>query len=174
LLEGKTVNLRNTSKEDISLVIRWWSDSQYMGKYQDTMMLPREELEKVMFKNTIFFIIEKKDGMKIGHIGSWMLGRTMEIGFALVPCERRKGYGEEAIQLMVDHLFLTKDIVRIQASTDTENNASQRALERAGFIKEGIMRKFWYTRGEYKDHYLYSILREEWKEPKILTKTSYK
>jgi RimJ/RimL family protein N-acetyltransferase len=170
LLEGKTVNLRNASKEDVSTVMRWWSDPQYMGKYQDTRMLPREELEKVMLENTIFFIIEKKDGMMIGHIGSWKLGRTMEMGFALVPSERRKGYGEGAIQLMVDYLFLTKYVVRIQASTDAENNASQRALERVGFTKEAIMRKYRYTRGEYKDHYLYSILREDWKEPKILTK----
>ena len=95
----------------------------------------------------------------------------MEIGFALVPDERRKGYGTEAIQLMIDHLFLTKDVVRIQVSTDTSNIASRRALEKSGFSKEGTMRKFWYTRGEYRDHYLYSILREEWKEPRILTRT---
>jgi hypothetical protein len=72
LLEDKKVNLRNASKEDVSTVMRWWSGPQYMGKYQDTRILPREELEKVMLQNTIFFIIEKKDGMKIGHIGSWM------------------------------------------------------------------------------------------------------
>ena len=72
----------------------------------------------------------------------------MEIGFALVANERRKGYGTEAIQLMIDHLFLTKDVVRIQVSTDTSNIASQRALEKVGFSKEGTMRKSWYTRGE--------------------------
>jgi RimJ/RimL family protein N-acetyltransferase len=166
------VNLRNASKEDVLLVMRWWSDPEYMGEYQDTRTFSIEELEKVMLRNTIFFVIEKKDGMKIGHIGSWMWGKTMEMGFALVPSERRKGYGEEAIQLMVDYLFLTKDIVRIQVSTDTENKASQRALERVGFIKEGIMRKSGYTGGEYRDHYLYSVLREEWKEPRILTKTA--
>jgi len=126
-----------------------------------------------MLKDTIFFIIEKKDGTKIGHINGWMQGRMTEIGFALVPSERRKGYGTEAIQLIVDHLFLTKEIVRIQAPTETRNISSQRALEKAGFSKEGIMRKSWYARGEYRDMYLYSILREEWREPKILTaKTS--
>jgi len=126
-----------------------------------------------MLKDTIFFIIEKKDGAKIGHINGWMQGRMTEIGFALVPSERRKGYGTEAIQLIVDHLFLTKEIVRIQAPTETRNIASQIALEKAGFSKEGIMRKSWYARGEYRDMYLYSILREEWREPKILTaKTS--
>jgi RimJ/RimL family protein N-acetyltransferase len=171
LLEGKTVNLRNASKDDVPLMMRWWSDPQYMGEYQDTRMLSKEELEKVMLEKTTFLIIEKKDGAKIGHIGGWMIGKTMEIGFALVPNERRKGHGTEAIQLMIDYLFLTKDIVRIQVSTDTRNITSQKALEKAGFTKEGTMRKSGYTRGKYEDHYLYSILREEWKKPKILTKT---
>jgi len=44
-------------------------------------------------------------------------------------------------------------------------------LEKAGFQREGIMRKPGFVRGEWIDAYLYSILREEWKEPKILTKT---
>jgi ribosomal-protein-alanine N-acetyltransferase len=172
VLEGKTVNLRNASKKDVSTVLRWWSDPQYMGEYRDTTVLSKEELAKVMLERTTFFIVEKKDGAKIGHIGGWMIGKTMEIGFALVPNERRKGHGTQAIQLMVDYLFLTKDIARIQASTDTRNTSSQKTLERVGFIKEGTMRKSWYTRGKYEDHYLYSILREERKEPKILTKTT--
>jgi RimJ/RimL family protein N-acetyltransferase len=137
LLEGRTVNLGNASKNDVALVKRWWSDPQYMGEYQDTMMLSKEELEKVMLEKTIFFIIEKEDGAKIGHIGGWMYGRTMEIGFALVPNERGKGYGAETIQLMVDYLFLTKDIARIQVSTDTGNAASRKALEKSRLHKGG-------------------------------------
>jgi RimJ/RimL family protein N-acetyltransferase len=164
LLEGKKVNLRAATKNDVASVARWWSDPEYMGEYQDARTLPEEELEKVMLERTIFFIIEKKDGAKIGHIGCWMIGRTMEVGFALLPNHRRRGYGTEAIQLVTDHLFTTRDLARIQVSTDTQNVASQKALEKAGFMKEGTMRKSWYTKGEYRDHYLYSILREERKE----------
>jgi len=166
VLEGKNVNLRNAAKNDVLLVMQWWSDQQYMGEYQDTRTLSKEELEKVMLERTVFFMIEKKDGAKIGHIGGWMLGRTMEMGFALLQNERRKGYGTEAIRLMVDHLFITKDIARIQVSTDTKNVASQKALEKAGFLREGTMRKSWYTRGDYRDHYLYSILRKNGKNQK--------
>jgi len=45
-------------------------------------------------------------------------------------------------------------------------------LEKVGFAKEGTIRKFFFMRGEWRDAYLYGILREEWKEPKILTKTT--
>ena len=169
MLKGEIVNLKVAEKDDVSLVAQWWSNSQYLGEYQDVMIISKAELEKVMLEDTIFFIIEKKDGARIGHISGWMRGRMMEIGFALVRSERGKGYGTEAIQIMVDYLFFSKDIVRIQTPTGTKNIASQKALEKAGFSKEGIMRKSWYVRREYRDMYLYSILREEWKEPKLLT-----
>jgi RimJ/RimL family protein N-acetyltransferase len=54
------------------------------------------------------------------------------------------------------------------------NLASQKVLEKAGFKREGILRKSAFERGEWRDFYVYSILREEWKEPKILTRTEKK
>lgn len=67
---------------------------------------------------------------------------------------------------------LSKPLVRIQAHTNVKNMASQRVLEKAGFKKEGIVRKRIFVRGDWRDEFLYSILREEWKEPKILTRTT--
>jgi RimJ/RimL family protein N-acetyltransferase len=75
---------------------------------------------------------------------------------------------------MVDYLFLSKDIVRIEATTNVGNKASQRVLEKAGFRIEGTIRKLTLVRGVWTDHYLHSVLREEWKEPKILTKNRLK
>jgi RimJ/RimL family protein N-acetyltransferase len=73
---------------------------------------------------------------------------------------------------MVDYLFLSKDIACIQATTDVGNVASQQVLEKTGFKKEGTMRKRFFSNGEWKDTVMFSILREEWKEPKILTRSS--
>jgi ribosomal-protein-alanine N-acetyltransferase len=50
------------------------------------------------------------------------------------------------------------------------NVGSQKVLEKAGFKKEGTIRKLFFLRGQLRDACLYSILREEWKEPKILTR----
>ena len=83
------------------------------------------------------------------------------MGYALVAGERGKGRGTEAVEIMVDYLFLSRDIVRIQATTDTKNIGSQKVLEKVGFTKEGTIRKEEFVRGEWRDKYLYSILREE-------------
>ena len=73
--------------------------------------------------------------------------------------------------MIVDYLFLSKDIARIQAMTDVRNKASQKVLERVGFRREGTIRKSGRIRGEWTDAYLYSVIRDEWKEPRMLTKT---
>ena len=118
------------------------------------------------------FIIERKDGTKIGYVRHWFVQpiRLMEIGYFIIPSERGKGCGAEAVQIMVDYLFLSRDISRIQAITNVENKASQRVLEKVGFKREGTIRKSAFVRGQWANAYLYSILREEWKEPKTLTK----
>ena len=75
---------------------------------------------------------------------------------------------------MIDYLFLSKEIMRIQAHTDVKNVVSQKILEKAEFKKEGTIRKYAFVCGQWRDALLYSILREEWKGPKILTKTAEK
>jgi ribosomal-protein-alanine N-acetyltransferase len=176
LLEGKTVNLRAMEKEDVSFWHKWANnvDSEYFLPCQRS----EAEMEKALSEPSTHefkdFIIEKKDGTKIGLITHFHvlhpMGKTLEIGSALIPNERRKGYGTEAAQIMVDYLFLSKEAPCIQATTHIKNTTSQRVLEKVGFKKEGIMRKRSFIRGEWTDITLYSILREEWKEPKILTK----
>jgi len=68
-------------------------------------------------------------------------GNFLEIGYILVPSERGKGYGSEAVKIIVDYLFLSRELVRVQAITDVDNFASQRVLEKAGFKKKRMLRK---------------------------------
>jgi RimJ/RimL family protein N-acetyltransferase len=151
------------------------NDPDFFGEFMQLMQVSRAEEEKYYDNlplGTKFFFIEKKDGSKVGTIWHYQEGRLLEIGYALVPSERGKGYCSEAAQIIVDYLFLSKEIVRIQAYTNVRNAASQRVLEKVGFKKEGVVRKSSFVKGEWRDRYLFSILREEWKEPKILTKTT--
>jgi len=181
VLEGRNVNLRVMEKDDLPLFTEWFNNSspEFLGRYFSPFQRSRTELEK-MFDSSPFeekvFIIEKKDGTKIGYIVQFnMLApytKMQEIGYFLVPNERGKGYCTEATQLLVDYLFLSKNVTRIQATTHTRNAASQKVLEKAGFKKEGTLRKSNLVRGEWTDMFIFSILKEEWKEPKILMRTT--
>jgi RimJ/RimL family protein N-acetyltransferase len=153
----------------------WSNDAEYLGDYIWLPQQSRTEWEKrydSLSPDTKWFFIERKDGTKIGTMFHWLIGNLLEISCVLAPNERGKGYGAEATQLMVDYLFLSKDVARIQAHTLAENMVSQKVLQNVGFKKEGILRKSVFARGEWRDRALFSILREEWKEPKILTKSA--
>jgi RimJ/RimL family protein N-acetyltransferase len=182
LLEGKAVNLRVIEKDDVDFLVECRNDIDFWGEYISI----GEQISKsewlryfdspsnlaILMENKSF-IVQKKDGTKIGLINHRLNlpYKWMEIGYVFVPSARGKGYGTEAVQLIVDYLFLSKELARIHAVADVRNKASKRVLEKAGFQREGTMRKCVYNRGELRDYYLYSILREEWKEPKILTRS---
>ena len=161
------------------IFVEWVNKPEVFGEYNPLHQMSKTESEKMLDNPDIKpFIVEKKDGSRIGfifhfhvlHIGTGT--KQLEIGYTLVPSERGKGYCTEAIVIMVDYLFLSKDVMRIQAQTDQRNLASQKVLEKTGFKKEGTLRNNFFIRGEWTDDYMYSILREEWKQPKILTRAS--
>jgi len=173
MLEGKNVNLRVVEKESLPLYSEWINNPEFYGEYNPLEQESRAEIEKNYDSappEKRKFFVEKKDGTKIGVVNTFPVGGLLEIGFTLIPSERGKGYGTEAVQIMVDYLFLSRDLVRIQAYTDPRNMTSQRVLKKAGFKKEGVVRKSMFIRGEWRDLLLFSILREEWKEPRVLTK----
>ena len=177
------MNLRVREKEDVDFLVEHRNDINRMGEYWWTMeqRSKSEWLKRFDSPSNLeillepkFFIIQKKDGTRIGEIYHFLdlPHGLMELGCWLVPSERKKGYATEATELMVDYLFLSKEIARIQAIVDVRNKASQRTLEKTGFKREGTIRDESFERGEWKDTYLYSILRREWKEPRILTRTT--
>ena len=175
MLEGKNVNLRIMEKEDLPLVTEWANNPEFSGEYEPFEQVSLQEVEKWydnLRPEEKWFIIERKDGSKIGQIFHSPRGPHFVIGYKLLLSERNKGYCTEAVKIIVDYLFLSKDIVRIQAETNPRNVASQKVLEKAGFKREGLIRKSTFARGEWRDGFLYSILREEWKDPKILTKAT--
>ena len=175
MLEGKTVNLRVVEKEDLVLGVEWINNPEYFGEYQPLSQQSKAERERQYDKlgsEEKWLFIEKKDSAKIGTISYGPIGDAFDIGYNIISGERRKEYGTEAVGIIVGYLFLSKETDRVQAQVDPRNVASQRVLEKNGFKKEAAIRKSVFIRGEWRDMFIYSILREEWKEPKILTKTT--
>lgn len=66
--------------------------------------------------------------------------RAINIGISLVEAQRGHGIGAVAQRLLAEELH-SRGIIRVEASTDVENIAEQRALERAGFSYEGTLRQ---------------------------------
>jgi [ribosomal protein S5]-alanine N-acetyltransferase len=88
-------------------------------------------------------------------------GGCFEIGILLLPEHRGKGLGTSAQQLLADYLFTTTPVHRLEALTEVDNLAEQRALEHAGFTREGLLRERGFVRGRWRDGFIYSRLRSD-------------
>lgn len=93
------------------------------------------------------------------HLGPPPHGRALNIGIGLLAEHRGRGYGTQAQRLLAEYLFSATRVERLEASTDVENLAEQRALEKAGFTREGVLRHTQWRAGAFHDTVLYSRLR---------------
>jgi len=85
--------------------------------------------------------------------------KTAVIGYWLSEELWGKGIMLEVVLLVTEYAFNYLDFIRIQASVYSKNPASMRVLEKAGYVKEGIMRKAVIKQGEILDEHLYAILK---------------
>ncbi len=88
-----------------------------------------------------------------GVAGCW------EIGIALLPEWRGQGIGWRAQDMLCEYLFTHTPAQRIEAGTHPENTAEQKALEKAGFRLEGVLRSVEFRAGQWRDGRLYSRVR---------------
>lgn len=88
--------------------------------------------------------------------------RNPMIGIRLNADARGRGVGTVAQRMLVDLFFRHVATNRVEAHTDVENVAEQRALSKAGFTQEGTTRGAQWRAGAYRDGLMYSILRAEW------------
>jgi RimJ/RimL family protein N-acetyltransferase len=85
------------------------------------------------------------------------------IGISLLPEFRYRGHGGNAQRLLAAYLFDTTPVERVEAYTDVENVAEQKALTRAGFTQEGVIRSAQFREGRWRNLQLYAVLRDEFK-----------
>ena len=76
---------------------------------------------------------------------------ALSIGISIRPDARGAGHGTRAQRMLADYLFVAFPVHRVEASTDVTNVAEQRALERAGFTREGVLRGAQWRRGAWHD-----------------------
>ncbi len=171
---GGRVLLRDVTLDDADLLDEWNRDME-VGGFNDfgpREPIPREQLVDGPLRNDRngSLIVELLDsGERIGTVG-WRrvlvygpspFSDAWQIGIELVAHARGKGLGTEAQRLLADYLFAATDLNRVEASTDIENVAEQRSLERAGYKREGVARGSQFRGGAYHDLVYYSRLRSD-------------
>lgn len=113
-------------------------------------------------------LLVEADGVVVGevswhpmHWGPTDGSTSFEIGISLAPEARGRGIGSVAQRLVADHLFATTHVDRVQASTDVENAAERRSLQKAGYVEEGVLRQAQERADGRHDLALFSRLRSD-------------
>lgn len=115
--------------------------------------------------DSINFAITANDGGKlIGQCGLArhdQLGRTVELGITIGDHEYwGRGYGREAVALLVDYAFRLCNMRKVHLSVHATNERAIRAYAGAGFVEEGRLREHVWSDGGYVDLVIMGRLRE--------------
>ena len=84
-----------------------------------------------------------------------------EIGYWMAPEARRRGLGARATRLLAEWAVTRLGLERLELLANPENEGSQRLAERAGFTREGTLRKYRRRHGVREDLVMYSMLAED-------------
>ena len=168
---GDLVTLRPVTEDDLS-----WLESLRDGPvaaglhgwhgWSDPRRRRRQWAESGLLADDGGTLIVLHDTDRVGDV-SWRKVKTgpiafsWAIGIGLAPEFRGRGYGSEAQRVLARYLFAYTQVNRIEATTEITNVAEQRALEKAGFTREGILRGATFRQGRWHDQVIYSVLRDE-------------
>ncbi len=175
MIRGEKVYLRVVTEADLALLSAWWNDADFKSEYNSFGLQPANTIEKHFAENGLLssqqgdlLIVTSNNDDIIGSISYRQVkygpnegSAAFNIGISIAAMHRGKGYGVEAQKLLASYLLATYPVMRIEASTDRENIAEQRALEKAGFTREGVLRQAQWRTGSRHDLVVYSKLRGE-------------
>ena len=165
------IRLRPVAAEDLDLFEREFSGSEGTGRYQwfgytSDIGLRRRFTETGLLGPEGGMLAVGEAQRTVGRVewfaASWGRPATSScwsLAIGLIPAARGRGIGTEAQRLAAAYLFEHTRAERIQAWTDIDNLAEQRALEKAGFAREGVLRSAQWREGRWHDQVLYSLLR---------------
>ena len=124
------------------------------------------EIQKLQGNTNVRLGIFLNNGTIIGDVALQDIDKTNRsctIGMGIAKiANRNKGYGKEAVKLMLEYGFYNLGLERISASTSELNVSAQKSLEKIGFILEGKERKAIYFGGNRYDKYNYGLLAKEY------------
>ncbi len=176
LLRGERVRLNTISEDDLQQIVRWDEDADFLRLYDAEPAIPKGQAKwkKLLDESAesglqyLFAIRLVEDDQLIGYCELSDILWSCGVAYLSIGIGNRdywgKGYGTEAITLLVDFAFREMNLHRLQLTVFDYNTRAITAYEKLGFQREGNFREFGQRDGRRYDMYLYGLLSREWME----------
>lgn len=106
-----------------------------------------------------FVIADAETDRGLGQIGLWPIGHgRASVGYWVAPAARRRGVAQHALQIVSTWGLSLPDMHRLELYVEPWNEGSWRAAERAGYLREGLLRNWQPVGGQRRDMFMYSRL----------------
>jgi len=177
MLKGDKVTLRAIERDDLKRLWELERDHPDLVILGDGMWEPRSlavfekwHEKRIEDREQTRFVIEA-DGLIIGDANLHGLDRpngVAELGIAIYePDYLGKGYGRDAINVLVRWAFQVHNWRKIWLETGSINERAIRAYKACGFVEEGRLREHAFYNGEYVDMVVMGLLRKEWEARQV-------
>lgn len=111
-----------------------------------------------------FMVLRKNDMTPVARVTYFdlnTLNRTAELGLVVDPDERRKGYGADALRVLIRYLFKYRGLNKVYAQTAQFNTQAIALVESLGLKKDATLRDHYFYGGEFHHGFIYSLLQFE-------------
>ena len=173
-LTGARVMLREFRQEDLSGIRSWVNDYdtvRFLGAgYAKPQSWEQTESYLMSLLNgeaggVHLAVADRETKRYLGQCGLMMIDHTArraELAVVLAPDSANRGYGREAIALMLEYAFMQLNLNRVFLQVHADNARAIHVYEKCGFKREGCLRAHFYCDGRYIDAVQMGILRGEW------------
>jgi RimJ/RimL family protein N-acetyltransferase len=170
ILETEELLIKPVEDEDIKplMDLRWDADvMEYL--LHDPIGMREQKLWYESSKNDKVFSVflkEPKGLTLIGTTGLYninMRHQTAVLKLRIAPQVQGRGLGYKIFVLILDYAFDTLNLRKILSDNFSDNKRVAAMKEKLGFVKEGVLRKHYYHKGDFKDADVYNLLREDYK-----------
>lgn len=171
MLTNGSIKLKSVSTEDLPVLFEWINDRElalFSAPYKPVSFKEHAEWfdDLQTCNDKVIFGIYRKESNKI--IGTCQLmninniHRTAELKIRIGDREYRgKGFGKDAVYLLLKFAFMDLNLNRICLHTFSNNNRAIRLYKKIGFVQEGVLRQSAYIDGSYLDIVAMGILKTE-------------
>jgi len=165
---GERIYLSPINKDDAEIYTKWLNDPEVtknltLHNSVITLSKEKEMLEKL--SEGYIFAIVKNDDTLIGNIGMHDIDnicRKATLGLFIGDAENRgKGYGSEALRLILEYGFNTLNMHNIMLLVHSDNNQGIACYKKVGFKEFGRRRECVFKNGQYFDEIYMEMLASE-------------